>query len=488
MSRFSKYVKEKVVKVLVTALVAGSIAGNEGIIAQAANYSNVKDFLGKAYNYGIVADTFDQQADAQTNFAVKHYSNGHYVGDDISGVPGFILVGDAQNAENTVKLKSNAQDTQVYYENFGTKVINDYVDEMRNAVIQKSNEAWNCESTAVYEDKGMNDQNITMPGSSAGIYYLNVTTEMWKTMNQQQGIIKISIADGQTLVMNIAGDDINIYRFSINGASTASSKGLADKVIFNMQEATKVSISETAGAVIAPQAEVYVNSTCSGWVVARTVVNGGGELHKDSPSEEPTPTPVVPEEPTPTPVVPEEPTPTPVVTEEPTPTPVVTEEPTPTPVVTEEPTPTPVVTEEPTPTPVVTEEPTPTPVVTEEPTPTPVVTEEPTPTPVVTEEPTPTPVVTEEPTPTPVVTEEPTPTPTPTPTAAPSTPDTPQVLGARRRRMVTIEDEAAPLADRAVLGASRRPQTGDDSKAWNLGFALSLTGLGAWLVIKRKQS
>ena len=467
MSRLSKYVKEKIVKVLVAALVVGTVAGNEGIIAQAANYSNVKDFLGKAYNYGIVADTFDQQADAQTNFAVKHYSNGHYVGDDISGVPGFILVGDAQNAENTVKLKSNAQGTQVYYENFGTKVINDYVDEMRNAVIQKSNEAWSCESTAVYENKGMNDQNITMPDSSAGIYYLNVTTEMWKTMNQQQGIIKICIADGQTLVMNIAGDDINIYRFSINGASTASSKGLADKVIFNMQEATKVSISETAGVVIAPQAEVYVNSTCSGWVVARTVVNGGGELHKDAPSEEPTPTPVVPEEPTPTPT-------TPVVTEEPTPTPttpVVTEEPTPTPT-------TPVVTEEPTPTPT-------TPVVTEEPTPTPT-------TPVVTEEPTPTPttpVVTEEPTPTPttpVVTEDP--TPTPTPTAAPSTPDTPQVLGARRRRMVTIEDEAAPLADRAVLGASRRPQTGDDSKAWNLGFALSLTGLGAWLVIKRKQS
>jgi hypothetical protein len=250
-------------------------------------------------------------------------------------------------------------------------------------------------------------------------------------------------------------------------------------------------------------------------------------------TEEPTPTPVVTEEPTPTPVVTEEPTPTPVVTEEPTPTPVITEEPTPTPVVTEEPTPTPVVTEEPTPTPVVTEEPTPTPVVTEEPTPTPtvpVVTEEPTPTPtvpVVTEEPTPTPtvpVVTEEPTPTPtvpVVTEEPTPTPTvpvvteePTPTATPDTPDepdtpddtpddpgtpndpgtpaggipdTPQVLGARRRRMVTIEDEAVPLADRAVLGASRRPQTSDDSDAWNLGFAFSLTSLGAWLVLKRKE-
>jgi LPXTG-motif cell wall-anchored protein len=53
--------------------------------------------------------------------------------------------------------------------------------------------------------------------------------------------------------------------------------------------------------------------------------------------------------------------------------------------------------------------------------------------------------------------------------------------------MVTIEDEAVPLADRAVLGASRRPQTSDDSDAWNLGFVFSLTSLGAWLVLKRKE-
>ena len=36
MSRLSKYVKEKIVKVLVAALVVGTVAGNEGITAQAA--------------------------------------------------------------------------------------------------------------------------------------------------------------------------------------------------------------------------------------------------------------------------------------------------------------------------------------------------------------------------------------------------------------------------------------------------------------------
>ena len=152
----------------------------------------------------------------------------------------------------------------------------------------------------------------------------------------------------------------------------------------------------------------------------------------------------------------------------------------------------------------------------------------PTATPVVTPTPTPTATPTATPTPTPTATPvaTPAPTPTATPTATPQAPtdedtdtsddsddsdepvtpalpalpatpgtpaagtgnaDTPQVLGARRRRMVSIEDEAVPLADRAVLGASRRPKTGDDSDAWNLGFALSLTGLGAWLIMKRRE-
>lgn len=123
------------------------------------------------------------------------------------------------------------------------------------------------------------------------------------------------------------------------------------------------------------------------------------------------------------------------------------------------------------------------------------------PTPTVTPTPTPTVTPTATPTATPSTTPDNNPTPTPTPGAPdttptpddpgtpadPVTPEAPQVLGARRRRMVTIEDDPTPLADRAVLGASRRPQTGDASDAWNLGFALSLTGLGAWLILKKKQ-
>ena len=133
----------------------------------------------------------------------------------------------------------------------------------------------------------------------------------------------------------------------------------------------------------------------------------------------------------------------------------------------------------------------------------PEVTTSPEPTPSTTPEPTPS----DTPEPTPSTTPEPAPTSTPTATpddsddsdtpdtpntpgtpSEPVTPEAPQVLGVRRQRVVSITDDPTPLADKAVLGASRRPKTGDDSDTWNLGFALSLTGLGAWLIIKKKQS
>ena len=53
----------------------GSVAGNEGITAQAAEKNaNIKNFLGEAFNYGIVANEYMQANHMQTNFAVKNYS------------------------------------------------------------------------------------------------------------------------------------------------------------------------------------------------------------------------------------------------------------------------------------------------------------------------------------------------------------------------------------------------------------------------------
>lgn len=64
----------------------------------------------------------------------------------------------------------------------------------------------------------------------------------------------------------------------------------------------------------------------------------------------------------------------------------------------------------------------------------------------------------------------------------PPTPDPPAVNGMRRRRTVRIEDDETPLSDAMVLGAKRRPQTGDESDAWTMMFLASLSALAAWIL------
>ena len=561
MSRFGRYVREKVVKVLVTALVVGSVAGNEGITLQAAGADLNDPFSFVLYTNEFVSSN---QYHIEGNAAIKElkvsmvsYGGRSYLGD--LSAPNQILKYTASGRTDEKELViplTNSDGTQNSVEREVTGQGYNVIageNKLYTGNLLKNCEVWDTDIASEISNvlagnmvQKSKDLYAMANEDSNTRLVLNVTSaELNSGIEEYDKKITGAAFYGKTVVVNVSDSGtVNITGWmNAHGAKKQALEHQlwADRIIWNFGNATEVNVNSIFGYILAPNATVYNGGTVVGGIIADKYKQGG-EIHcpcePDEP--EPTPTPVVTEEPTPTvPVVTEEPTPTPtvpVVTEEPTPTPTVpvgTEEPTPTPTVpvgTEEPTPTPTVpvgTEEPTPTPTVpvgTEEPTPIPTVpveTEEPTPTPTVpvgTEEPTPTPTVpvgTEEPTPTPtvpVVPEEPTPTPVATEEP--TPTATPTATPDTPDepdtpddtpddpgtpgepgtpaggipdTPQVLGARRRRMVTIEDETVPLADRAVLGASRRPQTSDDSDAWNLGFAFSLTSLGAWLVLKRKE-
>ena len=511
MSRFSKYVREKVVKVLVTALVVGSVAGNEGIAVQAAGTDLNDPFSFVLYTNEFVSSNLDH---IEGNAAIKElkvsmvsYGGKSYLGD--LSAPNQILKYTASGRTDEKELiipLTNSDGTQNSVEREVTGQGYNIIageNKLYTGNLLKNCEVWDTDIASEISNvlagnmvQKSKDLYAMANEDSDTQLVLNVTSaELNTRMEDYDKEITGAAFYGKTVVVNVSDSGtVNITGWmNAHGAKKQALEHQlwADRIIWNFGNATEVNVNSIFGYILAPNATVYNGGTVVGGIIADKYKQGG-EIHcpcePDEPEPTPTPTvPVVTEEPTPTPTVP-------VVTEEPTPTPpvpVVTEEPTPTPTV-------PVVTEEPTPTPTV-------PVVTEEPTPTPTV-------PVVTEEPTPTPVVTEEPTPTPVVTEEP--TPTATPTATPDTPDepdtpddtpddpgtpndpgtpaggipdTPQVLGARRRRMVTIEDEAVPLADRAVLGASRRPQTSDDSDAWNLGFAFSLTSLGAWLVLKRKE-
>ena len=475
MSRFSKYVREKVVKVLVTALVVGSVAGNEGIAVQAAGTDLNDPFSFVLYTNEFVSSNLDH---IEGNAAIKElkvsmvsYGGKSYLGD--LSAPNQILKYTASGRTDEKELiipLTNSDGTQNSVEREVTGQGYNIIageNKLYTGNLLKNCEVWDTDIASEISNvlagnmvQKSKDLYAMANEDSDTQLVLNVTSaELNTRMEDYDKEITGAAFYGKTVVVNVSDSGtVNITGWmNAHGAKKQALEHQlwADRIIWNFGNATEVNVNSIFGYILAPNATVYNGGTVVGGIIADKYKQGG-EIHCPCEPDEP--------EPTPTPTVP-------VVTEEPTPTPTV-------PVVTEEPTPTPTV-------PVVTEEPTPTPTV-------PVVTEEPTPTPVVTEEPTPTAT----PTATPDTPDEPdTPDDTPddpgTPndpgTPAGGIPDTPQVLGARRRRMVTIEDEAVPLADRAVLGASRRPQTSDDSDAWNLGFAFSLTSLGAWLVLKRKE-
>ena len=472
MSRLSRYVREKVVKVLVTALVIGSVAGNEGITLQAAGADLNDPFSFVLYTNEFVSSNLDH---IEGNAAIKElkvsmvsYGGRSYLGD--LSAPNQILKYTASGRTDEKELViplTNSDGTQNSVEREVTGQGYNVIageNKLYTGNLLKNCEVWDTDIASEISNvlagnmvQKSKDLYAMANEDSDTRLVLNVTSaELNSGIEEYDKKITGAAFYGKTVVVNVSDSGtVNITGWmNAHGAKKQALEHQlwADRIIWNFGNATEVNVNSIFGYILAPNATVYNGGTVVGGIIADKYKQGG-EIH----------CPCEPDEP--------ESTPTPVVTEEPTPTPVVTEEPTPTPVVTEEPTPTPTV-------PVVPEEPTPTPVATEEPTPT----ATPTATPDTPDEPD-----TPDDTPDDPGTLNDPGTPAEPGTPAGGIPDTPQVLGARRRRMVTIEDETVPLADRAVLGASRRPQTSDDSDAWNLGFAFSLTSLGAWLVLKRKE-
>ena len=461
MSRFGRYVREKVVKVLVTALVAGSVAGNEGITVQAAGADLNDPFSFVLYTNEFVSSNLDHiegnAAIRELKVSMVSYGGKSYLGD--LSAPNQILKYTASGRTDEKELiipLTNSDGTQNSVEREVTGQGYNIIageNKLYTGNLLKNCEIWDTDIASEISNvlagnmvQKSKDLYAMANEDSDTRLVLNVTSaELNSGIEEYDKKITGAAFYGKTVVVNVSDSGtVNITGWmNAHGAKKQALEHQlwADRIIWNFGNATEVNVNSIFGYILAPNATVYNGGTVVGGIIADKYKQGG-EIHCPCEPDEP--------EPTPTPTVP-------VVTEEPTPTPTV-------PVVTEEPTPTPTV-------PVVTEEPTPTPTV-------PVVTEEPTPTA--------TPDTPDEPD-TPDDTPDDPGTPNDPGTPAGGIPDTPQVLGARRRRMVTIEDEAVPLADRAVLGASRRPQTSDDSDAWNLGFAFSLTSLGAWLVLKRKE-
>ena len=284
-------------------------------------------------------------------------------------------------------------------------------------------------------------------------YVLNITAEALSAdfsqgINYEGKIIAAAEAGGKTVIINILNSgEVSIPHMNANGASDGGEyASWAGRVLWNFGNASKVNTSRVWGYILAPNATVVNGNNIIGGVIANDFQQTG-EVHQVYWRGE------VPPPPTSTPEPEITPTPGPEATPTPTPEPEIT--PTPGPEATSTPGP------ETTPTPGPTE---PTPPPTEQ-TPPPSVTQPPQ----VTEPPIPPndPETPEVDTPPPV---------------EPPTPVTPVVNGMRRTRTVRIDDDEIPLSDAMVLGARRRPQTGDESDAWTMMFLASLFALAAWIL------
>ncbi len=366
----------------------------------------------------------------------------------------------------------------------------------------------------------------SLPDMDTGsAYVLNITAEtLWANFTQGENyeskIVTAADAGGKTVIINILDSgEVTIPQMNANGASDGSEYAAwAGRVLWNFGNASKVNTSRVWGYILAPGATVANGNNIIGGVIANDFQQSG-EVHQVNWSG------VIPTPPTPTdPPITPDPTDPPTQTEPPqsteTPTePTATPEPDTTPNPEETPGPNTTPNPEETPGPDTTPNPeetpgpnttpnpeetpgpdttpnpeeTPGPDTTPDPeeTPGPETPSDPEETPGPTEptpppaDPTPPPSVTMPPqvTDPPVIPDDPT-VPeidTPTPTVLLPT-ETPVVNGMRRTRTVRIEDDEIPLSDAMVLGARRRPQTGDESDAWTMMFLASLSALAAWIL------
>lgn len=129
-----------------------------------------------------------------------------------------------------------------------------------------------------------NDANLDISDLPAGTYYIDGDTYLNKNN------VNIRKNSNQTIVFNLTGETVDLRQFQITNVDTGSSMNsgssndavypFASTLIFNMPNADTVNVqSGIFGVLIAPNATVTISSTSSGWIVANTVTNPGGEWH-----------------------------------------------------------------------------------------------------------------------------------------------------------------------------------------------------------------
>ena len=298
--------------------------------------------LGRAVEYGIVADTYDQKNHQQTNFAVKHFSNsGQINGEpDLAGtwnVPyqigeitknklrfgtstyqGNVVQYDVylpktyeQSINSYVQIDGGGKDkVNIVYEDVDT--INKNIDSMLNGAKSKSDILKKHSTTITLTNDVVRDQNQLVVDTTNypdnAVIYLNIPDtadySMIRTVLKTQAAFHLHKKPNQVVVVNILGtSDVELKKMIVtlpgedkntkdDRFSSLSPNGqnapvndrideqIAQKVIWNIPEAKTVNLDTSAGIFLVPSGDVNVKGTSAGWIVSGgKVTTDGCEFH-----------------------------------------------------------------------------------------------------------------------------------------------------------------------------------------------------------------
>ena len=305
-------------------------------VADASKLGNewaMKDKLGDANEYGIIANTWKQTAHAETNFAVYNYSgNGQVVevmgnGTEAQGVPVYVqnisdkltfgganhspvdlytdlenvLQGKIADSKGNVNIKpTSSSDVHSEVETLigiGTSLSNEF----KNTSIHPTTITphLDAEENTVLDLLAFDD-NCTI--------YIDATyLHNWLATNKDQKVIKKR--PNQNVVFNIPGDSVTINKFNVEIYNSSNEKieslnsataGLnADpdtneniywkimkRFVFNAHGASYVDLTDCSGLFLAPNADtdtsdghgVHYKNT-AGWLNTAGGATGTGEWH-----------------------------------------------------------------------------------------------------------------------------------------------------------------------------------------------------------------
>lgn len=282
--------------------------------------------LGEARNYGIVCDNYTQTFDAETNIAAKTAKTnpGQHTGNDLTARKDQTYMIGKINGSFGIKGKEGGKATVITPDAKGTGLydgtytvdsskteqeIDKKIEQLKQSALQRLDTALiTAQETTIKEDSNTGKWCLDISEKSAGTYKVSIKD---KNIIKNAGDLDIKIsADNQTVILSV--DDslipengtLDFASYNINGVGSASynTGAYGDKpakaIIWDFRNSNLKTINigtssgnwingSSNGIFIAPNADIYLNSTSSGWIICKDMHVEYGEWHNIDQSTNP---------------------------------------------------------------------------------------------------------------------------------------------------------------------------------------------------------